>query len=96
MEFKEKALVEKIEEEQEEAKRQRELKDKHGIEDENVVVVEKFSLTKFLTKTFIAFVKTIATITLLILAAIGIIALIYDDIRTPLFDILKDGLYMFI
>lgn len=96
MEFKEKALVEKIEEEQAEERHQRQLKSKHGIEDENVVVVEKFSLTKFFTKTFIALIKTLATIALLILAAIGIIALIYDEVRMPLFDILKDGLYMFI
>lgn len=95
MEFKEKALVEKIEEEQEEERHQRQLKDKHGIEDENVVVVEKFSLTKFITKTFISFVKTLATIMLLVLAAVGIIALIYDEVRNPLIDILKDGLYMF-
>lgn len=95
MEFKEKALVEKIEEEQAEERHQRQLKDKHGIEAENVVVVEKFSLTKFITKTFISFVKTLATIMLLVLAAVGIIALIYDEVRNPLIDILKDGLYMF-
>lgn len=95
MEFKEKALIEKIEEEQEEERHQRQLKNKHGIEDENVIVVEKFSMTKFLTKTLISFIKTVAAITLLVLASVGIIALLYDNVRNPLVDILKDGLYMF-
>lgn len=94
MEFKEKALVEKIEAEEQEHLQQQRLKEKHGIDDENVVVVEKFSLTKFLVKIFIRLIKTLAGIALLVLAALGLIALIYEEIRSPMFEIIENGFYM--
>lgn len=95
MEFKEKALVEKIQSEEQEHLHQQKLKEKHGIEDENVVVVEKFSLTKFLIKSFIVLIKTCISISLLALAALGLISLIYAETREPLFDIIRNGFYMF-
>ena len=95
MEFKEKALIEKIEAEEQEHLHQQMLKEKHGIEDEYVVVVEKFSITKFLVKTLVRLIKTIAGITLLALAALGLIALIYEEIRQPMFEIIQNGFYMF-
>lgn len=94
MEFKDKALVEKIQAEEQEKQIQQKLKEKHGIEDENVVVVEKFSLTKFLIKTFVILVKTVISASLLALAALGLIAILYTEVREPLFEIIRNGFYM--
>ena len=91
MEFKEKALVEKIKQEEEQEEK---LREKHGIEDENVVVVEKFSMTKFLVRTFVIFVKTTVSIAILVLASLGLIAVIYEEPRTQLFEIIQSGFNM--
>lgn len=94
MEFKEKALVEKIKQEEEQEQHQEKLREKHGIEDENVVVVEKFSMTKFLVRTFVIFVKTTVSIAILVLASLGLIAVIYEEPRTQLFEIIQSGFDM--
>lgn len=94
MEFKEKALVEKIKQEEEQEQHQEKLREKHGIEDENVVVVEKFSMTKFLVRTFVIFVKTTVSIAILVLASLGLIAVIYEEPRTQLFEIIQSGFNM--
>ena len=94
MEFKEKALVEKIKQEEEQEQQQEKLREKHVIEDENVVVVEKFSMTKFLVRTFVIFVKTTVSIAILVLASLGLIAVIYEEPRTQLFEIIQSGFDM--
>ena len=94
MEFKEKALVEKIKQEEEQEQHQEKLREKHGTEDENVVVVEKFSMTKFLVRTFVIFVKTTVSIAILVLASLGLIAVIYEEPRTQLFEIIQSGFNM--
>lgn len=91
MEFKEKALIEKLKEEEASELQQIKLKEKHGIEDENVVVVEKFSMTKFLIRTMILLVKTIISVVILALAAFGLIALLYDAPREETFTIIQNG-----
>ena len=65
-------LSERIKKENAKEKEQIRLKKKHQIDQENVVVVEKSNTYKFTIKTIIAFIKLIATVTLLILAVIGI------------------------
>lgn len=60
---------------------QAELKEKHNIEDENVVVVEKPSLGKFILKCVIGFIKLLASAILILLAAVGLLTLIYPAPR---------------
>lgn len=76
-----------VQEEKEELKQDK-LREKHKIEDENVVVVEKGSTTKYLVIT----ARIVANVLLYIFAIIGIIALIYPNSRSALFGIYKDTL----
>ena len=69
-------LSERIKKENAKEKEQIRLKKKHQINQENVVVVEKSNTYKFTIKTIIAFIKLIATVTLLILAVIGLTTLV--------------------
>ena len=73
--------VSKQKEDKKRQEEQQKLKDKHNIKDNNVVVVEKANMTKFTVKMLIRFVKLIATICLLILAAIGLTTLIFPETR---------------
>lgn len=74
-------LSERIKKENAKEKEQIRLKKKHQINQENVVVVEKSNTYKFTIKTIIAFIKLIATVTLLILAVIGLTTLVYPTLR---------------
>lgn len=82
-------LAEQIESDREERLKQQELKEKHNIEDENVIVVEKPSLVKFLIKLGIRIVKVLATIIILCLATIGLLGLLYPEPREELILILE-------
>ena len=73
---------------QQEAQENR-IKQKHHIIDENVVVVEKSNTLKFIIRILVLFLKTAAWITLIILAAVGILCLIYPEPRAALFDVLS-------
>lgn len=81
-------LIKQIQQEREEQQHQEALRKQHGIEDENVVVVEKKSMMKFLIRLFIGLIKTIASIAGIILAGIGIMTLIYPDIRNEFMAVL--------
>ena len=63
---------------QQEAQENR-IKQKHHIIDENVVVVEKSNTLKFIIRILVLFLKTAAWITLIILAAVGILCLVYPE-----------------
>ena len=73
-------LSERIKKENAKEKEQIRLKKKHQIDQENVVVVEKSNTYKFTIKTIISFIKLIATVTLLILAVIGLTTLVYPTL----------------
>ena len=75
-------LVTGYRQQQEQEKKQNELKSKHHIDDPNVVVVEKSNMAKFTVKTVTTALRT--------LAIIGILALIYPETRTGLLEIWKD------
>ncbi|GEM_PF-5677202 len=60
------------------------LKQKHNIESENVVVVEKTQLFKWLT----ILLKSILSVFVLIFAAIGIFTLLYPELRNSFITIL--------
>ncbi len=60
------------------------LKQKHNIESENVVVVEKTQWFKWLT----ILLKSILSVFVLIFAAIGIFTLLYPELRSSFITIL--------
>ncbi|NLF44237.1 MAG: hypothetical protein GX587_16210, partial [Bacteroidales bacterium] len=72
-------------------KEQKLLRKKHNIEaPDNVIVVEKKSLTKFLINLGIHTLKTVITLTVFILASLGLIGLIYPEPREELLIVLFD------
>lgn len=73
---------------QEEQKR---IKSKHNISDDNIRVVEKSNTVKFLIRNFIRLVKTVLTIMLIVLAACGLIALLYPGPHKELMIIFKEA-----
>lgn len=88
-------LVQQQIENTEAAREQETLHKVHHIEDENVVVVEKKSLLKFLIKTVGVMIKVLATIALVILAAIGILALVYPGPREELIEVYNENMATF-
>ena len=85
MKIKEGLMQSVLEIEKENIKQSR-LRKKHSIEDENVKVVEKSSLVKYL----IQVIQIVSSIILYILAIIGIIALIYPGPRVGLQGVYKE------
>lgn len=80
------------EEELQEEKKQRKLKEKFGIKGKNVVVVERTNMVKFIIRTMAAIIRLVATILLIGLAFIGILALVYEEPRKELVEILWNAL----
>ena len=81
------SLVKKIRIEQEENQKQKKLQEKYGI-NENVRIVERNNMGKFFVKTIGKCIRITALIMLFVLAAIGLIALIYPEIRQELIQVL--------
>lgn len=65
----------------EEQNHQTKLRQKHNINNENVVVVEKNNTFKFIVRVFVMIVKATAGIALITLAAIGIYTLAEPELR---------------
>ena len=61
------------------------LKRKYGLQGENVVVVES-KAAKSLIKALGGIVRVTATVIILSLACVGILAILYPNIRTPLVE----------
>lgn len=80
-------LYEGYQKEQKEEKKQEKLRKKHHI-DEDVTVVEKPMIGKFLVSAVGDVFVWTARIALILLAAIGLIALLYPEIRDVLFSVL--------
>ena len=66
------------------------IRQKHNISDEKVVVIERSNTVKFMFKVLLNGIKTAAWITLIILAAVGIMCLVYPETRTDFFKILHE------
>lgn len=84
------SLVSQVKAQEATEQEQKVLHEKHNIEDENVIVVEKSNMTKFLISTVGGVIRTFATVVLLILAVIGLAAIIYPEPRADMIDILFD------
>lgn len=83
-----KGFVKSYYERKQEQENENRIKDKHHITDENIVVVEKTNTIKFIIRIMVLCLKAAAWITLIILAAVGILCLIYPETRAELFRIL--------
>lgn len=64
--------------------KQKNLRERYHVEKEDVVIVEKSNMMKFLVRAAGAAIRILARIILIILATIGIIALLYPETRTGL------------
>lgn len=82
-------LVNKIEEKRVFEEKQNVLKEKHGIGEENVIIVEKTNMVKFFIQTVIRVIKILATISILVLAAIGLLTIVYPELRNPFMELLN-------
>ena len=80
--------IENLKKEESFNKEQGRLHNKHSDIDENKVIVEKSNTIKFVLSFLRASIKTIATIILVSLAAIGIITLIYPEIRAEFIEVI--------
>lgn len=79
--------IEQMEKEEAFSREQGRLHRKHDDIDPDTVIVEKSNTVKF-TLTFLrSVVKTVAAAMLILLAAIGLIALIYPDVRAELVQV---------
>lgn len=78
-------MAKKYREEQEAANEQKRLREKHHVETENVVIVEKK-----LIASIGSVVRIIANMLILILAAIGLYSIINQSIRTEIFSYIHD------
>lgn len=79
-------------EELEKEEEQKRLREKHNISDENTLVVEKDNTFKFTVRMLGRFIRFIATVSLLVLATVGIISLLYPEVRAELMEVLF-GIY---
>lgn len=81
-------FVREVQEEKKREEEQRRLHEIHGIQDENLIVVEKNNMLKFLIRTVGRIVRFVATAAIFVLAAVGMLALIYPEVRGELFLVL--------
>lgn len=77
-------LVREYKQTQQEKAEQERLRREHHIQDSSVVVVEKNASVVNLLRIFGRVIQTIAAILLVVLAAIGILSLIYPGPRTEM------------
>ncbi|MCM1244595.1 MAG: hypothetical protein NC293_03015 [Roseburia sp.] len=78
-------LVKQIRAENEMQKEQLLLKEKYGVDQEDVVIVEKSNLVKFLIRTLARVIRIAANILIFFLSVAGLAALIYPASRMELF-----------
>lgn len=83
-------IYEKKSQMRKERQEQEELRKKYDIKEE-VVVKETSNMGKFMIKSIGGVIRIIATVAVLILAAIGIITLIYPESRQILFETIREA-----
>lgn len=67
---------------------QKRLRKKHHVEEEGLLIVERDNLLKFFVRCLASMVRIGATIFLFLLAAIGLVSLVYPEVREVLFRVL--------
>lgn len=88
-----KSLVKDIEEKKKDEKEQKELHEKYKEADENIRIIEKNGAGRLAVQVIGRVIQVTATIIILILAAIGLTALIVPETRDGLMTV-KDQLVM--
>lgn len=81
-------MAAEFEEQLEKERQQKMLHEKHNIEDENVVVVEKSGIYRLL----VSLCKTIAAVIVFCLAAVGLLSLVYPEPRNEMISILESAI----
>ncbi len=76
-----KNLVEEIEKEKQFQREQEKLHEKYNVKEPEVLVIEKSNLYKFTIRSIGNVIRITATLLLLVLAAIGMMTLLYPHIR---------------
>ena len=87
---KEKEFARTVREELKRKEEQKKLHKKHEQIAEDVVIVEKSHVVKFLIKSVAGSIRICAAILLCILAVIGLTALIYPEVRRELLQVLSE------
>lgn len=82
-------FVREVQDEKKREAEQRRLHEKHGIEDDNLVIVEKNNMLKFLIRTAGRIIRFAAAAAVFILAAVGLLSLIYPAVRGELILVLR-------
>ena len=67
---------------------QKRLRKKHHVEEEGLLIVERDNLLKFFVRCLASMVRIGATIFLFLLAAIGLVSLVYPEVREVLLLVL--------
>lgn len=83
-----KGFVTGVKKEEAFAKNQEELHSKYHVQNNQVIIVEKNHVVKFLINKIVALFKLFISIALYVLATIGLLTLIYPVIRTEFFSIM--------
>lgn len=81
-------FVREVQEEKKREEEQRRLHEIHGIQDENLIIVERNNMLKFLVRTAGRIIRYAAAAAVFILAAVGLLSLIYPEVRGALFLVL--------
>ena len=81
------SLVRKYKETAQENKQQQDLRQKHNVADEGVYIVEKSNTFKFLLRGMFTVLRIVVSAVFVILAAVGLICLIYPDTRNALIGV---------
>ncbi len=76
--------------EKEEQQKQEDLRKKYKVDNKEVMIVEKNNMIKFFLRVFYGTIRIAATIIILLLAAIGLLSLLYPEIRTEFLVVIKE------
>lgn len=77
-------LLKQAKEEKKNIQQQLHMHEKYHIEDENKIIVEKNNMLKFFIKSLATVIRIACWIVLIVLAAVGLMALIHPDMRAIL------------
>lgn len=77
-------FVKEIRKEQERAREQERLRSKHHVE-EDILIVEKTNMVKFLIRLSGRIIRVLLTVAIFLLATVGLMSLVYPEVRAELF-----------
>lgn len=81
-----KGMVGQVKQEEQEQKEQKKLRERYHVDQEDVLVVEKNNMVKFIARTAGGLVKILAGLAAFLLAVVGLAALVYPESRSALYE----------